>query len=86
MYWSALANDYRVQYDYRHPDGTLFSCVRPTLAECQSARNAWLVERAEAAQHVAATARTREGAKTEAEDAASLVDADLYRDSRGGYS
>ena len=23
-----------VQYDYRHTDGELFSCVKPTLDEC----------------------------------------------------
>ena len=23
------------QYDYRHMDGELFSCVAPTLAECR---------------------------------------------------
>ncbi len=65
-------------YDYRHPDGGLFSCIRPTLSDCQAARNAWLVERAEAAR--------RERARPEAEDNAAMVDADLYRDSRGGYS
>ena len=32
-----------VQYDYRHPiDGDLFSCVKPTLAECRAARDKWL--------------------------------------------
>ena len=30
------------QYDYRWFDGTLFSCVRPTLAECVKARDEWL--------------------------------------------
>ena len=33
----------RVQYDYRHPiDGELFSCVKPTLDECRTARDKWL--------------------------------------------
>ena len=27
-----------VQYDYRHTDGELFSCVKPTLAECRALR------------------------------------------------
>ena len=27
-----------VQYDYRHTDGELFSCVKPTLDECRAAR------------------------------------------------
>lgn len=32
-----------VQYDYRHPaDGELFSCVKPTLGECRTARDKWL--------------------------------------------
>ena len=32
-----------VQYDYRHPaDGELFSCVKPTLDECRTARDKWL--------------------------------------------
>ena len=30
------------QYDYRHLDGELFSCVRPTLEACRAARDAWL--------------------------------------------
>lgn len=29
-----------VQYDYRHTDGELFSCVRPTLDACRAARDA----------------------------------------------
>ena len=28
-----------VQYDYRHTNGGLFSCVRSTLAECREARD-----------------------------------------------
>ena len=31
-----------VQYDYRHTDGELFSCVKPTLNECRAARDKWL--------------------------------------------
>ena len=31
-----------VQYDYRHTDGELFSCVKPTLEECRTARDKWL--------------------------------------------
>ncbi len=30
-----------VQYDYRHPNGELFSCVRPTLEACRAARDEW---------------------------------------------
>jgi len=29
-------------YDYRHYDGELFSCTKPTLADCRAARDAWL--------------------------------------------
>lgn len=34
-----------VQYDYRHTDGELFSCVKPTLDECRAARDKWLTEK-----------------------------------------
>ena len=30
------------QYDYRHTDGELFSCVAPTLKECRQRRDEWL--------------------------------------------
>jgi len=33
-----------VQYDYRHTNGRLFSCVRPTLEDCRAARDAWLAK------------------------------------------
>ena len=39
---SADANAPFVQYDYRHTDGELFSCVKPTLDECRAARDKWL--------------------------------------------
>ena len=32
----------RYQYDYRHTDGELFSCVAPTLKECRQRRDEWL--------------------------------------------
>jgi hypothetical protein len=35
----------RCQYDYRDADGTLFSCVKTTLEDCQRARDAWLEKR-----------------------------------------
>ena len=35
------------QYDYRHTDGELFSCVKPTLNECRAARDKWLTEKEE---------------------------------------
>jgi len=31
-----------VQYDYRHTDGELFSCTKPTLPACRAARDEWL--------------------------------------------
>jgi hypothetical protein len=31
-----------LQYDYRHTDGELFSCVKPTLDACRAARDEWL--------------------------------------------
>lgn len=31
-----------IQYDYRHVDGELFSCIKPTLEDCRAARDAWL--------------------------------------------
>lgn len=33
------------QYDYRHVDGELFSCVKTTLKECRQAKDNWLKER-----------------------------------------
>ena len=38
------------QYDYRHIDGELFSCVAPTLAECRNKRNGWLQNKKEKRQ------------------------------------
>ena len=31
------------QYDYRHTNGELFSCVKRTLEQCRFARNRWIV-------------------------------------------
>ena len=30
------------QFDYRHTDGELFSCVADTLKECRQRRDEWL--------------------------------------------
>ena len=30
------------QYDYRHTDGELFTCVKPTLEACRVSRDEWL--------------------------------------------
>ncbi len=32
-------------YDYRHIDGALFSCVKPTLEACRAARDEWLAKK-----------------------------------------
>jgi hypothetical protein len=36
-----LRGDY-IQYDYRTPEGQLFSCVAKTLENARSRRDAWL--------------------------------------------
>jgi len=33
------------QYDFRNYDGELFSCVKPTLAQCRAARDEWIDKR-----------------------------------------
>lgn len=35
----------RVQYDYRHTDGKLFSCVAATLEDCRDRRDIWLKDK-----------------------------------------
>ena len=42
---SSVARKTAVQYDYRHTNGELFSCVKPTLESCRAARDAWLKKR-----------------------------------------
>ena len=32
-------------YDYRHTDGQLFSCVKPTLEACRAACDEWLANK-----------------------------------------
>ncbi len=41
-FWSSLARGQRVQYDYRAPDGRLFSCVAKSLEVARNRRDAWL--------------------------------------------
>lgn len=41
-YRSNVAKRDKVQYDYRHFDGQLFSCVKNSLEECWDARDKWL--------------------------------------------
>ena len=40
--WSWRQGEKRVQYDYRHANGQLFSCVAPTLENARSRRDRWL--------------------------------------------
>lgn len=37
--WKGVVN---FQYDYRHTDGELFSCVKTSLEACRAARDLWL--------------------------------------------
>ncbi len=39
---SSIMRKTAVQYDYRHTDGELFSCVKPTLEACRQAKENWL--------------------------------------------
>lgn len=32
-----------IQYDYRHTDGELFSCIKITLEACRTARDKWII-------------------------------------------
>jgi hypothetical protein len=43
--FTAAGNKY-IQYDYRHTDGELFSCVRETLDICRAKRDEWLAQKA----------------------------------------
>lgn len=31
-----------MQYDYRHIDGELFSCIKPSLEGCRAERDNWI--------------------------------------------
>lgn|GEM_PF-2195672 len=43
-YYDASMRGTRVQYDYRTPEGELFSCVAKSLEAARDRRDAWLVE------------------------------------------
>jgi hypothetical protein len=45
-FYSPILRDYRLQYDYRTPDGELFSCVGPTLEVCRERCRRWVAQRA----------------------------------------
>jgi hypothetical protein len=42
MFYSDVLRKNLVQYDYRHTNGELFSCVKPTLEQCRDKRDNWL--------------------------------------------
>ena len=44
--WSWKPYEQRVQYDYRHTDGQLFSTIAPTLDEARLRRDRWLLQKA----------------------------------------
>jgi len=41
-YYSATLKKVKLQYDYRHYDGKLFSCVKNTVNECRIAKDQWI--------------------------------------------
>jgi hypothetical protein len=41
-----IQNFDRVQYDYRTPDGRLFSCIALTLEKARAKRDKWLADNA----------------------------------------
>lgn len=41
-YYSRVSRGNRVQYDYRTPEGKLFSCVAKTLEDARAKRDEWL--------------------------------------------
>lgn len=40
-YFTAMGKK-RVQYDYRHTNGKLFSCIAKNLEACRARRDAWI--------------------------------------------
>jgi len=48
-YVSNITGKTAVQYDYRHTDGELFSCVKPTLEACRKAKENWISKKEERA-------------------------------------
>jgi len=45
-FMSNITRKTAVQYDYRHTDGELFSCVKPTLEACRQAKENWINKKA----------------------------------------
>ena len=50
----------RYSYDYRTPEGELFSCDCRTLEECRAKRDAWLAQKKRQALLAASAATLRE--------------------------
>jgi len=46
-FYSRILKRYLYQYDYRHPDGELFSCASKSLDECREKRDKWLRQKEE---------------------------------------
>lgn len=45
LFYSDSTDKALFQYDYRHYNGELFSCVKPTLEKCREARKSWVLGR-----------------------------------------
>ena len=64
-YQSTVVNRRMVQYDYRHTDGDLFSCVAHTLLQARRKRDRWLEAKSISASRkrpqVASVDKTRAG-------------------------
>lgn len=46
-FYSSIVKKRLIQYDYRHNDGELFSCVAPTLDKAVEWRDIWLTKKYE---------------------------------------
>jgi len=44
-YFSRISKRNFIQYDYRHSDGELFSCVANTVEEARNKRDKWIEKR-----------------------------------------
>jgi len=53
--YTSISGREMVQYDYRTPQGKLFSCVAPSLSAARACRDSWLVKQS-AQQSVQLTA------------------------------
>lgn len=44
-FWSDAKSKTFIQYDYRHTNGELFSCVKERIEDCRTARDSWLMRK-----------------------------------------